>query len=101
MKQAQPRVHLRKEATPTAVRRTFRGAHTGSSMGIPPTGRQVTITDMAILRVANGEFVEARKVIPTFPHGQVSDRPLRVSPSWVWGRNPSNAASPALQRSGV
>src|SRR5712692_7066496 len=28
-------------------------------MGIPPTVRQVTITDMAILHVANGKFVEA------------------------------------------
>ena len=47
------------EGDTVAVRRTFRGTHTGSLMGIPPTGRQVTITDMAILRVANGEFVEA------------------------------------------
>ncbi len=28
-------------------------------MGIPPTGRQVSITDIAILRVAHGRFVEA------------------------------------------
>ena len=47
------------EGDTVAVRRTFRGTHTGSLMGIPPTGRQVTITDMAILRVADGKFVEA------------------------------------------
>jgi predicted ester cyclase len=47
------------EGDTVAVRRTFRGTHTGSLMGIPPTGRQVTITDIAILRVANGKFVEA------------------------------------------
>jgi predicted ester cyclase len=47
------------EGDTVAVRRTFRGTHTGSLLGIPPTGRQVAITDMAILRVANGEFVEA------------------------------------------
>jgi predicted ester cyclase len=46
------------EGDTVAVRRTFRGTHTGSLMGIPPTGRQVTITDIAILRVANGKFVE-------------------------------------------
>jgi SnoaL-like polyketide cyclase len=28
-------------------------------MGLPPTCRQVTISDMAMLRVANGKFVEA------------------------------------------
>ena len=47
------------EGDTVAVRRTFRGTHTRSLMGIPATGRQVTITDMAILRVADGKFVEA------------------------------------------
>ena len=47
------------EGDTVAVRRTFRGTHRGSLMGIPPTGRQVTISDMAMLRVANGKFVEA------------------------------------------
>ena len=47
------------EGDTVAVRRTFRGTHTRSLMGIPPTGRQVTITDMAMLRVANGKFIEA------------------------------------------
>jgi predicted ester cyclase len=47
------------EGDTVAVRRTFRGTHKGSLMGLPPTGRQVTISDMAMLRVANGKFVEA------------------------------------------
>lgn len=47
------------EGDAIAVRRTFRGTHTGSLRGLPPTGRQVTVTDMVILRVANGKFVEA------------------------------------------
>jgi steroid delta-isomerase-like uncharacterized protein len=47
------------EGDTVAVRRTFRGTHTGSLMGIPSTGRQVAISDMAMLRVANGKFVEA------------------------------------------
>jgi predicted ester cyclase len=42
-----------------AVRRTFRGTHKGNLIGIPPTGRQVTMTDMALLHVANGKFIEA------------------------------------------
>jgi len=47
------------EGDTVAVRRTFRGTHKGSLMGIPPTGRQVTISDIVMLRVANGKFVEA------------------------------------------
>jgi predicted SnoaL-like aldol condensation-catalyzing enzyme len=47
------------EGDTVAVRRTFRGTHTSSLMGIPPTSKQVTITDMAFLRVADGKFVEA------------------------------------------
>jgi steroid delta-isomerase-like uncharacterized protein len=47
------------EGDTVAVRRTFRGTHTSRLMGIPATGRQVTISDMAILRVAGGKFVEA------------------------------------------
>src|SRR5690242_6615855 len=41
-----------------AVRRTFRGTHTGSLMGMPPTGKQVTTTAMTFNRIANGKFVE-------------------------------------------
>ena len=35
-----------------------RGTHDGNAMGIPPTGRQVTITGQALYRVSNGQIVE-------------------------------------------
>ena len=35
-----------------------RGTHRGDLMGIPPTGKQVTLSAMNIFRVANGKFVE-------------------------------------------
>jgi steroid delta-isomerase-like uncharacterized protein len=46
------------EGDTVAVRRTFRGTHKGSLMGIPPTGKQVTTTVMTFNRIANGKFVE-------------------------------------------
>lgn len=51
--------HLIAEGDLVAIRRTFHGTHKGRLMGIPPTGRQVTLTDTAFLRVADGKFVEA------------------------------------------
>ncbi len=39
-----------------------RGRHTGAFMGIPPTGREVTFTEIAINRVAGGKIVEHRGV---------------------------------------
>lgn len=38
-----------------AVRFRVSGAHTGSFFGIPPTGRQVTLTANVLLHVANGK----------------------------------------------
>jgi predicted ester cyclase len=32
--------------------------HTGNFQGIPPTGKQVTMTGIAIIRVANGKIAE-------------------------------------------
>jgi steroid delta-isomerase-like uncharacterized protein len=46
------------EGDTVAVRRTFRGTHTGSFMGIPPTGKQVTTTVMTMNRFAHGKIVE-------------------------------------------
>jgi steroid delta-isomerase-like uncharacterized protein len=37
---------------------TFRGTHQGELMGIPPTGKQITITGTTIDRLANGKIVE-------------------------------------------
>jgi steroid delta-isomerase-like uncharacterized protein len=46
------------EGDTVAVRRTFRGTHKGSLMGIPPTGKPVTTTMMTFNRIANGKIVE-------------------------------------------
>lgn len=40
-------------------RLTFRGAHTGDLMGIPPTGKSVAISEIIIDRVAGGKIVES------------------------------------------
>lgn len=41
-----------------AFRSTMRGTHRGQFLGIPPTGRKVTVGLVDIIRVENGEFVE-------------------------------------------
>ena len=46
------------EGDKVVVRWTARGTHTGELMGIPPTGKQVTVTGVNIGRVANGRIVE-------------------------------------------
>jgi steroid delta-isomerase-like uncharacterized protein len=46
------------EADKVVTRWTFRGTHQGPFQGIPPTGKQVTITGISIFRVANGKGVE-------------------------------------------
>ena len=40
------------------VRWTARGTHQGELLGIPATGKQVTITGIDILRIADGKIVE-------------------------------------------
>jgi len=41
-----------------AARITMSGTHTGSFMGIPPTGKFISFTGMYIARIANGKIVE-------------------------------------------
>ncbi len=41
-----------------ATRWTGRGTHQGELMGIPPTGKQVTVSGITISRVKNGKVVE-------------------------------------------
>jgi steroid delta-isomerase-like uncharacterized protein len=41
-----------------AVRWTWRGTHKGEYMGVAPTGKQVTITGISILRIVGGKIVE-------------------------------------------
>jgi predicted ester cyclase len=46
------------EGDKIVVRMTFRGTHQGAFVDIPPSGKQVTVTEIAILRIANGKAVE-------------------------------------------
>jgi predicted ester cyclase len=41
-----------------AYRLTIRGTHQGAFQGIPPTGRRVTVSFTAIVRIENGKLVE-------------------------------------------
>jgi steroid delta-isomerase-like uncharacterized protein len=42
-----------------AQRWTYRGTHQGAFQGIPPTGRQVTLTGISIWSVEGGKIVES------------------------------------------
>ncbi len=46
------------EGDTVVVRQTARGTHQGNLMGIPPTGKQVTVSGIAIVRVLNNKGVE-------------------------------------------
>jgi steroid delta-isomerase-like uncharacterized protein len=46
------------EGERVASRYTFRGTHQGELMGIPPTGKPVTVTGMIINRIVNGKSEE-------------------------------------------
>ena len=48
------------EGDKVAVRWTYRGTHQGEFRGIPPTGKQVTLTGITIYRTAGGKVVEER-----------------------------------------
>jgi len=47
------------EGNKVVSRLTFRGTHTGDLMGIPPTGKTVTISEMIIDQFADGKIVES------------------------------------------
>jgi steroid delta-isomerase-like uncharacterized protein len=46
------------EGDRVVVRFTARGTHKGDFMGIPPTGKQVAVTGISIMRFANGKALE-------------------------------------------
>ena len=46
------------EGDKVATRKTFHGTHEGEFMGIPPTGRPVSIGLIDIVRIAGGRVVE-------------------------------------------
>ena len=46
------------EGDRVATRVTATGTHRGEFQGLPPTGKQVTISGIEIVRIANGKVVE-------------------------------------------
>jgi steroid delta-isomerase-like uncharacterized protein len=54
------------EGDTVVLRWTARGTHEGELFGIPPTGRQSTVTGITINRIAGGKIVEARTNWDTF-----------------------------------
>ncbi len=49
-----------------AVRASHTGTHQGDFMGVPPTGRQVTVSATGIFRCKGGKLVENRVVFDAF-----------------------------------
>lgn len=47
------------EADKVAARWTVRLTHTGDQLGIPPTNQQAAVTGMSIIRVSDGQIIEA------------------------------------------
>lgn len=46
------------EGDKVVTRKTFHGSHQGEFIGIPPTGKQVSIGLIDIVRIAGGQVVE-------------------------------------------
>ncbi len=46
------------EGDRVVVRFTYRGTHTGDFMGMPPTGKQLVVPGIGIMRVVNGKVLE-------------------------------------------
>ncbi len=51
------------EGDEVVTRKTFYGTHEGELFGIPPTGKQVTIELIDILRVADGKITDHWNVV--------------------------------------
>ena len=47
------------EGDTVALRWVARGAHSGELLGIPPTGKQVTVSGITITLISNGKSVES------------------------------------------
>ena len=46
------------EGDKVVTRFTSRGTHKGKFMGVPPTGKKVKITEVAVFRIADGKITE-------------------------------------------
>ena len=53
------------EGDRVAVRSTVSGTHRGEFLGVPPTGRPLAVTAMALYRLAGGRIVERWAVVDT------------------------------------
>jgi predicted ester cyclase len=51
------------EGDKVVTRKVFHGTHRGELMGIPPTGREVQIEVIDIVRVEGGQIVEHWNVV--------------------------------------
>lgn len=51
------------EGDKVAMRFAFRGTHNGEFQGIAPTGKQVSVTGIAVHRIVNGKIVEDRPAL--------------------------------------
>ena len=47
-------------------RSTWQGTHQGSFLGIPPTGKKITVTAWTIDRFTDGKIAESRIIMDTF-----------------------------------
>ena len=46
------------EGDRVVIRKTFRGTQTGEFMGMPPTGKSISVGVIDIFRIAGGKIVE-------------------------------------------
>jgi len=46
------------EGDKVVTRKTISGTHQGVFLGVPPTGRRITIRVTDIVRIKNGQYVE-------------------------------------------
>jgi steroid delta-isomerase-like uncharacterized protein len=53
------------EGDRAAVATTIEGTHRGELLGMPPTGRRVSVTGIDLVRVRNGRIVEHRGLTDT------------------------------------
>ena len=64
MRSALPNINIRIEDTivhgdKAVVRLVLEGTHLGEGLGLPPSGRRVSIAGIVILRIAEGQIAEA------------------------------------------
>ena len=67
------------EADRVAVRWSLQGTHGGAFMGIPATGRSVTLSGINIYRLANGKIQENHESVDI--HGLLRQLGATVTPS--------------------